>query len=68
MTNQLKIEYERLTRLHPDLPSLVHPFINISDVLRAYFILADYFTDASASESRRSWACLYVNAQPLIWS
>ncbi len=44
-------EYERLTLLHPDVPEYKRPLINCSDALRAYFSLADYFTDPS-SESK----------------
>lgn len=41
-------EFERLTTLYPDLPEYQHPLINFSDTLRAYFTLADYFTDPSS--------------------
>lgn len=41
-------EYERLTALYPDISEYHHPLINFSDVLRAYFTLADYFTDPSS--------------------
>ncbi len=43
----LREEYTRLTELNPDLVGICHPLINISDALKAYFILADYFTDPS---------------------
>ncbi len=49
---ELKQEYIRLTELYPDRPELAHPFINLSDAFRAYFILADYFTDQSCGEER----------------
>ena len=35
-------------KMMPDIEGLSHPFINSSDVLHAYFILVDYFTDVSA--------------------
>lgn len=44
-------EYERLRKENPDLGGINHPLINISDVLKAYFALADFFTDpASGNE------------------
>ena len=50
LPNDMKKEYDRLTKLYPDVPDLVHPYINISDALRGYFILADYFTDDSSGD------------------
>ena len=44
-------EYERLISLYPDSLEYNHPLINISDVLRAYFTLADYFTDPSSEST-----------------
>lgn len=38
-------EYERLRSLYPDFSEISHPLINVSDVLKAYFALADFFTD-----------------------
>ena len=46
-------EYKRLTLLHPDVPEYKHPLINCSDVLRAYFSLADYFTDPSSESEEK---------------
>lgn len=43
-------EYNRLSEMAPDIDGIVHPLINTSDVLHAYFILADYFTDESGPE------------------
>lgn len=48
MRYDLLSEYNRYSGMYPDLEELCHPFINVSDVLRAYFILADYFTDTTA--------------------
>lgn len=50
---ELEKEYNRLCNQYPDLENLVHPYINISDTLKAYFALADYFTDptSGATES-----------------
>lgn len=42
-------EYERIHNENPDLSNLKHPLINVSDALRAYFCLADYFTDESSN-------------------
>lgn len=50
LPNDMRKEYNRLIKLYPDVPDLVHPYINISDVLRGYFILADYFTDDSSGD------------------
>lgn len=47
-SNEIEKEYTRLTEQYPDLPELRHPLINISDTLRAYFALADYFSDATS--------------------
>lgn len=41
-------EYNRLVKLYPDDSSYTHPLINISDTFKAYFALADYFTDSSS--------------------
>lgn len=46
-------EYVRLTTLYPDIEGILPPNINISDVFKAYFILAHYFTDES-SEGQES--------------
>jgi len=42
-------EFIRLTTLYPDLPNYAHPLINVSDALKSYFTLADYFTDPSSN-------------------
>jgi death-on-curing protein len=42
-------EYEKLIADNPDMDSIREPLINISDTLKAYFALADYFTDISSS-------------------
>lgn len=48
LRNDLREEYERIAKNVPDIEGLQHPLINFSDVLHAYFILADYFTDESS--------------------
>ena len=48
LRNDLREEYERIAKNVPDIEDLQHPLINFSDVLHAYFILADYFTDESS--------------------
>ena len=47
----LNEKYQRLVKAYPDSPSIAHPLMNTSDVLRAYFILADYFTDPTADSA-----------------
>lgn len=44
-------EYERHSINNPDVQDLSHPLINVSDVLKAYYSLADYFTDPDAQFS-----------------
>ncbi len=53
ISQDVKKEYQRLTALCPDIPDLEHPMINVSDALRAYFSLADYFTDPSSTVSEK---------------
>ncbi len=50
-STEIENEYIRLATLYPDLPEYVHPLINVSDTLRAYMALADYFTDPSSVTS-----------------
>ena len=50
LPDDLKHEYNFLIKNNPDIPGLDHPFINLSDVFRAYFILIHYFTDSSSSD------------------
>ena len=45
----LEKEYERLSELYPDIPGIQVPLMNVSDALRAYFALADYFMDESSN-------------------
>lgn len=51
---ELKREYEYYIRQYPDRPELQHPFVNLSDAFRAYFILADYFMDDSCDEEQEN--------------
>ncbi len=53
LPEDLKKEYEYLTLHNPDIEGIEHPLINISDTLRAYFILAHYFTDPSSHETEK---------------
>lgn len=48
MRQDIRQEYERYRNLYPDLDEVRPPLMNVSDVLRAYFILADYFSDTTA--------------------
>lgn len=54
MRSDLKDEYKRYRKLYPDVQELHFPLMNISDILRAYFILADYFTDPTADAKSES--------------
>lgn len=47
---KLKQEYDYFTENTPDIEGISHPLINISDTLKAYFILVHYFTDASSED------------------
>lgn len=51
LRDDLQVEYRRLRNYYPDIEYLQKPLMNVSDILRAYFILADYFSDATASEA-----------------
>lgn len=44
----LQEKYEYYKKANPNIPEIGKPLMNISDILRAYFILADYFTDPTA--------------------
>ena len=48
MAKDLEAEYERLLSENPDIEELCGDYINVSDTLKAYFILADYFTDPTS--------------------
>lgn len=48
LPKNLKEEYEYLIEHNADIQGIEHPLINISDTLKAYFILAHYFTDPSS--------------------
>lgn len=50
LPDDLKREYDFLIKNNPDITGLKQPLINLSDTFRAYFILVDYFTDASSEE------------------
>ncbi len=54
LPEDLKQEYLFLTKNNPDLDGFSHPFLNLSDAFRAYFILIHYFTDASTDEEKES--------------
>ena len=64
--SELEKEYLRLHRLYSDIDGLSHPLINVSDTLRAYFSLADYFTDPS-SETTESML-IGVRSMDLLYS
>lgn len=48
LPENLKREYEYLISHNSDIVGIKPPLINISDTLKAYFILAHYFTDPSS--------------------
>ena len=50
LPDELRTEYEYVSSNTPDIPDIVHPLINISDTLKAYYILAHYFTDNSSND------------------
>lgn len=54
LPGDLKAEYFRLVRKCSTIEALHHPLITVEDVLRAYFILADYFTDDSSGAQKES--------------
>lgn len=47
LNDELKIHYEKTCSECEEIPELQHPLIGVGDTLRAYYILADYFTDDS---------------------
>lgn len=53
INQDLAKEFQRLCKEYPDIEGFSHPYMNMSDALRAYFALADYFTDSSADRSER---------------
>ena len=53
LPEDLKNEYEYLQEQNPDIEGIAAPLINISDTLKAYFILAHYFTDPSSELEER---------------
>lgn len=54
LSEDLKTEYFRLVGKCSTIEELQHPLITVEDVLRAYFILADYFTDDSSGTPKES--------------
>lgn len=51
MNKQLLAQYELYHKQYADIPEISKPLMNVSDVLRAYFILADYFSDSTAEHA-----------------
>lgn len=50
LPKELAEDYERELKAIGDVNGINAPLINVSDILRAYYILADYFTDASSDK------------------
>lgn len=51
LPKDLKKSYDYDLKNCPDITNISPPLINISDVLQAHYILADFFTDTSAGEN-----------------
>ena len=54
LSENLKNEYIRIAGMCSPIEELRHPLITVEDVLRAYFILADYFTDDSGGAEKEN--------------
>lgn len=54
LPTDLRHEYDFLVKNNPDIEGLHHPYINLSDAFRAYFILVHYFTDTSTDEEQEN--------------
>lgn len=50
LPKEFALDYERERKAIGDVEGIQAPLINISDILRAHYILADYFTDASSDQ------------------
>lgn len=51
LRKELRDEHSRISCICPDIEGITNQnFINVSEVLKAYFILADYFTDPSSRD------------------
>lgn len=48
LSEGLRKDFDRLLKECTPVEGITHPLINFDDVLRAYFILADYFMDESS--------------------
>lgn len=48
VNKDIEQEYKRLIDMYPDIEGQKHPLLNVSDVLKAYFCLADYFSDPTS--------------------
>lgn len=54
LPENLRSEFEIATKKLPDIKEIGYPLINASDVLRAHYVLVDYFTDKSANTNEES--------------
>ena len=50
---ELKNEYHRLVGICPDIEEISSPEINVSDVLKAYCILAHYFSEIAETHEEK---------------
>ena len=50
LPKDLAEDYDRELKAIKDVDGIHAPLVNISDILRAYYILADYFTDTSSDK------------------
>lgn len=63
---ELEKECERILRDNPDIDGYRHPFVNVSDTIKAYFALADYFTDPSSDATESM--LIGIRSMPLLCS
>lgn len=49
LSDELRMHYEKTRSECEEIAELQHPLIGVEDTLRAYYILADYFTDTSSN-------------------
>ena len=54
LPKDLMDDYERELKAIGNIDGIHAPLVNVSDILRAYYILADYFTDASSDKQVES--------------
>ncbi len=68
LPDNLKESYEQDLKKCKEIPGLIYPLINVKDVLQAHYILADYFTDASAEGNESENILAGVRSEDLLAS